>query len=61
MCASGSSDWSLSNTLISIPIYTGLQISGVGDMTVRFRPALIFQPKHANMFLEGFERVLKDY
>jgi len=42
-------------------MYTGLQISGVGDMTVRFRPALIFQPKHANMFLEGFEKALKDH
>ena len=39
----------------------GLQTSGVGDVAIRFRTALIFQPKHANMFLEGFETVLKEY
>ena len=36
----------------------GIQLGGCGDVTVRFRPALIFQPKHVDIFLNTFEDVL---
>lgn len=35
-------------------------MGGCGDRTIRLRPALVFQPSHANMFLEGLEQVLKE-
>ena len=37
----------------------GVLIGVCGEKTVRLRPALIFQPEHANIFLEKFEGVLK--
>ena len=38
----------------------GFQMGGCGNMSIRFRPSLVFQPKHVHMFLEGMETVLKD-
>ncbi len=38
----------------------GFYIGGSGNQTIRFRPALIFEPSHANMFLEAFEKVLSE-
>lgn len=39
----------------------GFFIGGCGQETIRFRPALIFQPAHANMFLEAFADILKEH
>ncbi|XP_005182496.1 4-aminobutyrate aminotransferase, mitochondrial [Musca domestica] len=39
---------------------TGLQTGGCGDVAIRFRPALIFSEKHANMVLDRFRKVLKE-
>jgi len=36
----------------------GVQVGGCGDVSVRFRPALIFQPRHVDIFLNIFEDVL---
>ena len=36
----------------------GIQLGGCGDVAVRFRPALIFQPKHVDVFLNICEDVL---
>ncbi|KAG8261300.1 hypothetical protein J6590_076550 [Homalodisca vitripennis] len=38
----------------------GVQAGGCGDLAIRFRPALIFQPHHADIFLDIFRHVLKD-
>ena len=38
----------------------GLQTGGCGDLAVRFRPALIFTEKHANIVLDRFRKVLKE-
>lgn len=38
----------------------GLQAGGCGDLAIRFRPALIFQEKHANIVLDRFRKVLKE-
>ena len=35
----------------------GINIGGSGAMAVRLRPMLIFQKKHADIFLEGMEKV----
>ena len=40
---------------------TGVFINSCGTDSLRFRPALIFQPKHANILLNIFEEVVKDY
>lgn len=37
----------------------GLQTGGCGDLAVRFRPALIFTEKHANIVLDRFRKILK--
>jgi 4-aminobutyrate aminotransferase / (S)-3-amino-2-methylpropionate transaminase len=42
-----------------ICLATGIQSGGCGDKSVRLRPALIFQPYHADIFLERLERVLR--
>jgi len=38
----------------------GIKVGGCGEASVRFRPALIFQPKHVHVFLSIFEDVLKN-
>lgn len=38
----------------------GIQSGGCGDLSIRFRPSLIFQEKHANIFLDKFRQVLKE-
>lgn len=37
----------------------GFMVGPCGETSIRFRPSLIFQPKHAHLFLDGFESVLK--
>ncbi|ODN06100.1 4-aminobutyrate aminotransferase, mitochondrial [Orchesella cincta] len=37
----------------------GVQSGGCGDKAIRFRPTLVFQPHHANIFFDKFESVLK--
>jgi 4-aminobutyrate aminotransferase/(S)-3-amino-2-methylpropionate transaminase len=37
----------------------GLQCGGCGDRSLRFRPALIFQPRHAAECIELIERVCR--
>nr|OQO29140.1 4-aminobutyrate aminotransferase [Rachicladosporium sp. CCFEE 5018] len=37
----------------------GINIGGSGAMAVRLRPMLIFQKRHADILLEGLERVMK--
>lgn len=38
----------------------GLQTGGCGDISIRFRPALIFTERHANIVLDRFRKVLKE-
>ncbi|XP_067647330.1 4-aminobutyrate aminotransferase, mitochondrial isoform X2 [Eurosta solidaginis] len=38
----------------------GIQTGGCGELSIRFRPALTFQEKHANIVLDGFRSVLKE-
>jgi len=37
----------------------GVHTGGCGESAIRLRPALIFQPSHANIFLDKMENVLK--
>ncbi|KAF9732198.1 hypothetical protein PMIN06_011670 [Paraphaeosphaeria minitans] len=37
----------------------GINVGGSGERAVRLRPMLIFQPKHADLLLEGLEKVFK--
>ena len=39
----------------------GINCGGCGPATIRLRPALIFEPKHANIFLDKFNAVLSTY
>lgn len=39
----------------------GVQSGGCGDLAIRFRPALIFNEKHADIFLDKFRQVLKTF
>jgi 4-aminobutyrate aminotransferase / (S)-3-amino-2-methylpropionate transaminase len=38
----------------------GVQSGGCGDIAIRFRPALIFQEHHVDIFLDKFRQVLKE-
>jgi len=38
----------------------GIQSSGCGSVSIRLRPMLIFQPKHATIYLEELEETLKE-
>ncbi|KAL0272296.1 UNVERIFIED_CONTAM: hypothetical protein PYX00_005329 [Menopon gallinae] len=38
----------------------GVQTGGCGESSIRLRPALIFAPEHANIFLEKFRDVLRE-
>lgn len=37
----------------------GVNVGGSGERAVRLRPMLIFQKKHADIFLEALEKVLE--
>ena len=39
----------------------GVQCGGCGEKSIRLRPALIFEAKHAAVFLNIFEDVLKQF
>jgi 4-aminobutyrate aminotransferase/(S)-3-amino-2-methylpropionate transaminase len=39
----------------------GVHCGGCGDTAIRLRPALIFSPKHAHIFNEKLEKVLKTF
>ena len=36
----------------------GFNLGGSGEKTIRFRPALIFEPRHASLFLQALEDTL---
>ncbi|XP_037035478.1 4-aminobutyrate aminotransferase, mitochondrial [Bradysia coprophila] len=38
----------------------GVQSGGCGDQAIRFRPALTFEERHVDIFLDKFRQVLKD-
>lgn len=38
----------------------GVQTGGCGEHSIRLRPALIFTPKHADIFLDKFRQVLRE-
>ena len=37
----------------------GINVGGSGEAAVRLRPMLIFQKKHADIFLDGMEKIFK--
>lgn len=39
----------------------GIQMGACGDVAVRFRPALIFAEKHANIVLDKMQEVAKNF
>jgi 4-aminobutyrate aminotransferase/(S)-3-amino-2-methylpropionate transaminase len=38
----------------------GVQSGGCGDLSIRLRPSLVFQPHHADIFLDRLEKVLQN-
>ena len=40
------------DALVALLRQNGVESAGCGTATIRFRPALIFQPKHADEFLD---------
>lgn len=59
-CAVDCYDVETRDKIVGLLRNRGFQTAGSGDMTIRFRPSLVFQPKHAHMFLEGMEAVLRE-
>merc|ERR1712168_541730 len=43
------------DSLVSLMRNSGIQTGGCGDHSIRMRPALIFQPPHAEIFLDKFQ------
>lgn len=60
LCAFDLHDASKRDKLLGIALKNGLHIGGCGDNTVRFRPALIFEQKHADLSIEILEKSLKE-
>jgi 4-aminobutyrate aminotransferase/(S)-3-amino-2-methylpropionate transaminase len=58
-CAINFANGQLRDKVIALLRAQGVQTGGCGEAALRFRPALIFQPKHANIFFDKFETVLK--
>lgn len=53
-------DGNTRDTIVKKLKQKGIQSGGCGDLSIRFRPALIFEPKHANIFLDKFREILKE-
>lgn len=53
-------DGNTRDTIVKKLKQKGIQSGGCGDVSIRFRPALIFEPKHANIFLDKFREILKE-
>lgn len=47
------------DSLISLLRHNGVECAGSGDVTLRLRPALIFQPRHAAEFLNLLEQSIQ--
>lgn len=55
-CASGK----IRDNAVAALKQKGVLSGGCGDLSIRFRPALIFQEKHVDIFLDKFNQVLKE-
>lgn len=53
-------DGKLRDDIVNRLKQSGIQSGGCGDLSIRFRPALIFQERHADIFLDKFRTVLKN-
>nr|CAH0101920.1 unnamed protein product [Daphnia galeata] len=58
-CAFDSSSAEKRDEIVAKLKEKGIQSGGCGDVSLRIRPALVFQPYHADIFLHQFEKVLK--
>lgn len=58
-CAFDTPDAQLRDKLLEVALSNGLHIGGCGDATVRFRPALIFEKKHAEITLDLLSKAVK--
>lgn len=58
-CAFDTPDSQLRDKLLEVSLSNGLHIGGCGDATVRFRPALIYQKKHAETTLDLLAKSVK--
>ena len=56
----GNYDVLVVTTVMKLYIHIGIMVGPSGVDSIRFRPALIFQPKHANIFLNVLDDVLKE-
>jgi 4-aminobutyrate aminotransferase/(S)-3-amino-2-methylpropionate transaminase len=60
-CAIDCSSTELRDKLVNELRNQGVQAGGCGDRAIRFRPTLVFQPHHANIFFDKFETCLKKF
>jgi len=58
-CAFDCSTAAIRDKLVATLKTEGVQSGGCGDLSIRLRPALIFEPYHADIFLDRLERSLK--
>ncbi|KAI9563024.1 hypothetical protein GHT06_010481 [Daphnia sinensis] len=58
-CAFDSSSAEKRDEIVAKLKEKGVQSGGCGDLSLRIRPALVFQPYHADIFLHQLEKVLK--
>lgn len=52
--------WSGSSCSVLHVHAAGVNTAGCGSLTLRVRPALIFQSQHAEIFLDAFDKVLNE-
>ncbi len=60
-CAVDAKDTATRDGVLKKLLAEGVNCGGCGTTAIRLRPALNFEPKHANIFLEKLETVLKTF
>lgn len=60
LCAFDMPTPAMRDQLLAQALTHGLHIGGCGDVTVRFRPALIFEKWHVDVSMEILEKALKE-
>lgn len=59
-CAFDAKDGAVRESIVQGFKKRGIEIGVCGDTAIRLRPALIFGPKHAEIFLNAFQSILKE-
>lgn len=58
LCAFDMPEAGVRDKLLAVALTNGLHIGGCGDVSVRFRPALVFEKNHVDLMLAVLDKSL---